>query len=217
MRVLFDNVDGALKIFSALSDRTRFEILALLLQTGNTGMTAADIARKIEKKIPSTIYQLEILRDANLVDEAMFRVSSINREIKHWYIPPEKRRIIMDFSLPSLNEAANKPLSERLDCIRSYQTKYNIKHPLTVNDVQQIMHEYTLTEEGVFDALAIDAFAQIKYATPPAIQAEIFDEFFNFSPAVGQKVREYLFFNERIMEDVHQGVKVYRVITISLP
>ena len=179
-------------------------------------MTAADIARKITKKIPSTIYQLEILRDANLVDEAMFRVSSINREIKHWYIPPEKRRIIIDFSLPSLNEAANKPVSERLDCIRSYRNNHNLKHPLTINDIQQMMIEYSLTEEEIFDALAMEVFTQFKYANPPAIQADIFDEFFNFSPAIGQKVREYLFFNERLLEDIHQGVKVYRIVTISI-
>jgi len=77
-----------INIISILNDSTRLEILALLMKNVE-GLTAADISRQINKKIPSTLYQLEIIQASGLIKSEMKLVHSIGREIKHWILPEE--------------------------------------------------------------------------------------------------------------------------------
>ncbi|MHA2366856.1 MAG: helix-turn-helix domain-containing protein [Candidatus Hodarchaeales archaeon] len=90
--------DQSLKIISALSDKTRLEILALLFNNPE-GLTAADISRLINKKIPSTIYQLEILQNSGLITNEMKVVQSIGRAIKHWILPSGNYQMMMHLDL----------------------------------------------------------------------------------------------------------------------
>lgn len=83
-----DEPQKILSIIATLNDNTRLEILSLLMQN-REGMTAADISRRIDKKIPSTIYQLEIIQASGLIYSDMRRVESIGREIKHWILSEE--------------------------------------------------------------------------------------------------------------------------------
>jgi DNA-binding transcriptional ArsR family regulator len=221
VRIHFNNIDGALKIFIALSDRTRLEILSHLLKAGPQGMTAADISRLTDKKIPSTLHQLEILHDANLIEDAMFHVSSLNREIKHWFVPAERRRILIDFSLPSLIEANMLNFSQRIAIINSYRDANSQGSLLSLTDVVQILKMYfitrkegdpLLTEEGIYDALAVDVFNRFRTADPPLIDVVLFDELNYFSAQVGEKVREVLIKNDRMVQEVYQGRQVYRFI-----
>lgn len=104
--------DKALQIISVLGDKTRLQILASLIRNP-AGMTAADISREIDKKIPSTIYQLEILLSAGIIETEMKLVTSIGREIKHWIFPPGKHSLILRVDVGVLIKATTLPMSFR--------------------------------------------------------------------------------------------------------
>jgi len=61
-------------LIDALSDKTRLEILKLLMNNP-TGMTAAQIARILNKTIPTILSHLEILTEAGIlrIDYTMYR------------------------------------------------------------------------------------------------------------------------------------------------
>ena len=94
----FDEPQKVLSIISTLTDNTRLEILSLLIQN-REGLTAADISRQIDKKIPSTIYQLEIIQASGLIKSEMKRVDSIGREIKHWILSDENFHFLFKVDL----------------------------------------------------------------------------------------------------------------------
>ena len=93
-----DEPQKILNIISSLTDNTRLEILSLLIREPG-GMTAADISRRIDKKIPSTIYQLEIIQASGLIKSEMKFVDSIGREIKHWILPEENFHFLFKVDL----------------------------------------------------------------------------------------------------------------------
>lgn len=93
-----DEPQKILNIISTLTDNTRLEILSLLIQNKD-GLTAADISRQIDKKIPSTIYQLEIIQASGLIESKMKMVKSIGREIKHWILPEENYHFLFKVDL----------------------------------------------------------------------------------------------------------------------
>lgn len=101
-----DEPQKILNIISTLTDNTRLEILSLLIQK-REGMTAADISRHIDKKIPSTIYQLEIIQASGLIKSEMKFVSGIGREIKHWILPEDNFHFLFNVDLNILiNESS---------------------------------------------------------------------------------------------------------------
>ncbi|HKZ39614.1 MAG TPA: hypothetical protein VJ044_01560, partial [Candidatus Hodarchaeales archaeon] len=215
MRVQFSNVDGALRIFIALSDRTRLEILNHILRSGSQGLTAADVSRLIDKKIPSTLHQLEILKAANLLEDTMLFVESIGREIKHWSVPAERRRIVIDFSLFSLSQAAEISVGERLALLYTYRTRTGQSRPLSKQALSEIVREFNagrpadsqerLTENGIIDALAVEIFDRFRTSSPPLVDADLFDEVNNLSAEVGTAVRDVLMINDRVSEEFLQG------------
>lgn len=90
--------NNILQIIFTLSDNTRLEILSLLMKN-KEGLTAAEISRLIDKKIPSTIYQLEKIQTSGLITNKMKRVKSIGREIKHWILHPENYKLSLNLDL----------------------------------------------------------------------------------------------------------------------
>ena len=225
MRVQFSNVDGALRIFIALSDRTRLEILNHILRSGSQGLTAADVSRLIDKKIPSTLHQLEILKAANLLEDTMLFVESIGREIKHWSVPAERRRIVIDFSLFSLSQAAEISVGERLAFLYTYRTRTGQSRPLSKQALSEIVREFNagrpadsqerLTENGIIDALAVEIFDRFRTSNPPLMDADLFDEVNNLSAEVGTAVRDVLMINDRVSEEFLQGrQRVFRFHSI---
>ena len=93
--------DNLYHLISTLSDKTRLEIIALLMKYSE-GLTAADISRFINKKIPSTIYQLDIIQASGLITNEMKLVSSIGREIKHWFLKPDSYQLLLKLDLRTL-------------------------------------------------------------------------------------------------------------------
>lgn len=87
-----------LNIISTLTDNTRLEILSLLMQNPE-GLTASNISSHIDKKIPSTIYQLEIIQASGLIRSEMKKVESIGRDIKHWILPVENYHFMFEVNL----------------------------------------------------------------------------------------------------------------------
>jgi DNA-binding transcriptional ArsR family regulator len=220
MRVFFNNIDGILLIIKALSDPTRLLIIDEILNTGDRGVTAADLSRKINKKIPSTLHQLEILKTANIIEDKMVYVDSIGREIKHWFIPKERYKIIIDLSLSSLSKAQTSTYIDRIDAIQSYQRNYNISSPLKMDDIGLIIKNIKqlskekieiISEEEIFDALALEVYNKFRNAEPPSVVAEIFDEINNFTPEVGFRVKEILFKNQRIEEKIDQVGSIHYI------
>lgn len=61
-----DDPTQARYLIDALSDKTRLEIIKLLI-TSPTGLTAAQIARFLNKTIPTILSHLELLTQANLL------------------------------------------------------------------------------------------------------------------------------------------------------
>jgi len=108
--------DQLLLIIEAINDKTRAEILALLITIpeGN-GLTASDISRQIKKAIPSTLYQLEILYSAGLITKSMILVKSIGREIKHWIFLHENSHLKLNFDLENLLYEHFLPMHLRKD------------------------------------------------------------------------------------------------------
>ena len=96
-----DEPQKILNIISTLTHNTRLEILSLLIQNKDW-LTAADISRQIDKKIPSTIYQLEIIQASGLIESKMKMVRSIGREIKHWILPEENYHFLFKIDLSVL-------------------------------------------------------------------------------------------------------------------
>lgn len=224
MRVFFNNIDGILLIIKALSDPTRLVMIDEILETGDRGITAADLSRKINKKIPSTLHQLEILKSANIIDDRMIHVDTIGREIKHWFIPKERHKIIIDLSLSSLSKAQLTSYVDRMDAIHSYLHNYNPKSPIKMEDIRIIVKNIqplsnnkieTITEIEILDAIAIDIYNKFRNADPPSVLAEIFNEINNLTKEVGQAVLEILIKNQRIEEKVDQmGNRHYYFLTI---
>ncbi|OLS24395.1 MAG: hypothetical protein HeimC3_19920 [Candidatus Heimdallarchaeota archaeon LC_3] len=209
MRVPFSNIDGILLIIKALSDPTRLMIINEILDTGEMGITAADLSRKIDKKIPSTLHQLEILKSANIVDDKMVYVDTIGRDIKHWFIPKERHKIVIDLSLGSLSKAQLSSYVDRIDAIQLYKNQYNQSNPFNLEDIAFIIQNISslsngkiisIREEDIYDALAIEVYNKFRNANPPSVISDIFNEINNFTHEVGFKVKQVLEKNKRIEE-----------------
>jgi hypothetical protein len=150
----------------------------------------------------------------------MVYVDSIGREIKHWFIPKERYKIIIDLSLSSLSKAQTSTYIDRIDAIQSYQRNYNISSPLKMDDIGLIIKNIKqlskekieiISEEEIFDALALEVYNKFRNAEPPSVVAEIFDEINNFTPEVGFRVKEILFKNQRIEEKIDQVGSIHYI------
>ena len=128
-----DEPQKIISIISTLTDNTRLEILSLLIQE-REGMTAADISRRIDKKIPSTIYQLEIIQASGLIKSEMKHVSSIGREIKHWILPEENFHFLFKIDLSSIINESTLSIDVRDAYLTILQKKKSI---LTSADIEK--------------------------------------------------------------------------------
>ncbi len=122
-----------INIISTLTDNTRLEILSLLMQN-REGLTAADISRHIDKKIPSTIYQLEIIQDSGLIRSEMKRVESIGRDIKHWILPVENYHFLFEVNLRLLIYQSTLSIDIRNAYINQLQAH---KSTITSSDIEK--------------------------------------------------------------------------------
>lgn len=120
-----DEPQKILSIISTLTDNTRLEILSLLMQEPQ-GMTAADISRRIDKKIPSTIYQLEIIQASGLIESKMKPVPSIGRDIKHWILPEENFHFLFKIDLSSIINESTLSIDVRDAYLTILQKKKSI-------------------------------------------------------------------------------------------
>ena len=160
----------------------------------------------------------------NIIDDKMIHVDTIGREIKHWFIPKERHKIIIDLSLSSLSKAQLTSYVDRMDAIHSYLQNYNPKSPIKMEDIRIIMKNIqqlsnnkieTITEIEILDAIAIDIYNKFRNADPPSVLAEIFNEINNLTQEVGRNVLEILIKNQRIEEKVDQmGNRHYYFLTI---
>ncbi|MFX0091302.1 MAG: ArsR/SmtB family transcription factor [Candidatus Hodarchaeota archaeon] len=88
-------------IVEALSERTRLFILKHL-QGKSYGLTATEIAKLVNKRVPTILYHLEHLKKAGLVfDELKPRVEGDRRGVKHWLIA--NKRVTLDVDLDTLS------------------------------------------------------------------------------------------------------------------
>lgn len=124
--------DQNLQIISALSDKTRAEILAILFDNSE-GLTAAKISRIVNKKIPSTIHQLEILYTAGLITSQMKLVSSIGRKIKHWILLPDNYRLRLHLDLQYIIQEHFFPMKARLIYLSLLS---EVHYPLQIENIE---------------------------------------------------------------------------------
>lgn len=116
-----DDPEKAAKVIEALSEKTRLAMLGLLVESG-TGLTASDLATRVDKKIPTILYHLDILSQAGLVGiELKRKAPGAGRPVKHWQVA--KKEIQIDIDIQSL-VLFTVPLSS---CIEDLQKAYRTK------------------------------------------------------------------------------------------
>jgi predicted transcriptional regulator len=151
-----------LNIISVLTDNTRLEILSLLIQN-NEGLTAADISRRIDKKIPSTIYQLEIIQASGLITSDMKEVKSIGRSIKHWILPQENYHFLFTVDLNVLINESNLSMEIRESYLTLLQ---NYKKIIGLNELSsfdpEILKNVILSNGSKLDDKEITKIVQLK-------------------------------------------------------
>ena len=205
----------------ALSDPTRLRIINEIILAGR--LTAADLGRKLNKKIPSILHQLEILKKANIVIDEMIFVDTIGREIKHWFVPQERLVTILDISLPALARNSIKPYSQRIAVINAYRMLSKSKSPLSMKDIKTMLKNIEslsngaiklneITELDLFDALAIEVYGRFRYADPPEVEANLFLEINNLTPEVAEAILANLKLNQRIEEINRDGYVYFRFV-----
>jgi len=120
----YNDPEHAAKVLEALSERSRLAVLGILLGHPN-GITASEIAEKVDKKIPTILYHLEILSQAGLViTELKQRIDGVGRPVKHWKV--EKTAIRVEIDIPSLI-LFSEPLSSYIEELREMYKKQNRK------------------------------------------------------------------------------------------
>ncbi len=80
------NVLYTLKVIQALGEKTRLEILRLLLEAEPNGLTAKELAALVNKKIPTILHHLEILAEAGCIYHELKPHREYKREVKHWRV-----------------------------------------------------------------------------------------------------------------------------------
>lgn len=157
-----DEPQKILNIISSLTDNTRLEILSLLIREPG-GMTAADISRRIDKKIPSTIYQLEIIQASGLIKSEMKFVDSIGREIKHWILPEENFHFLFKVDLNILINESSLSIDIR-DAYLSVLQK--LKSVISSSDIEKfdpdILKQIVLPNGAKLDDKEIIKICQLK-------------------------------------------------------
>lgn len=157
-----DEPSKILNIISTLTDNTRLEILSLLIREPG-GMTAADISRRIDKKIPSTIYQLEIIQASGLIKSEMKFVDSIGRDIKHWILPEENFHFLFKVDLNILMNESSLSMDTRDAYLSLLQKQKSI---ITSSDIekfdQDILRLIILPNGAKLDDKEIIKICQLK-------------------------------------------------------
>jgi DNA-binding transcriptional ArsR family regulator len=97
--ISYDEPETAIKIIEALADQTRRRIL-LHIQENPDGVTASNIAKTVNKKIPTVLHHLKMFDELHLIRSEMKPIHGTERErkVKHWFISEERLTIELDFS-----------------------------------------------------------------------------------------------------------------------
>ncbi|MFQ5978140.1 MAG: ArsR/SmtB family transcription factor [Candidatus Heimdallarchaeota archaeon] len=112
-----DDPELAAKVIEALSEKTRLAVLAEII-SAKDGTTASDIAERVNKKIPTILYHLDILSHAGLVTiELKQKVPGVGRPVKHWKVA--KKAVQIEIDIPTLVLFA-EPLSSIIRDLLTY-------------------------------------------------------------------------------------------------
>ncbi|MFW9992128.1 MAG: ArsR/SmtB family transcription factor [Candidatus Odinarchaeota archaeon] len=117
MKIPYDDPETAIKIIEALADQTRRRIL-LYIQENPDGVTASNIAKTVNKKIPTILHHLQIFDELNLIYSEMKSIGSdTGREVRHWFVKEERLTIEIDFSYIAF--IPDRDISEIFDSLKS--------------------------------------------------------------------------------------------------
>ncbi|MFX0094253.1 MAG: helix-turn-helix domain-containing protein [Candidatus Hodarchaeota archaeon] len=130
----------------ALSERTRLFILKCL-QSTRGGLTATELAKLVNKRVPTILYHLEHLKEAGLVyDESRPRIEGDRREVKHWMIV--NKQVVLDISLNTL-PYLHRSLDSYLISFLTYMRKTRVISQDSLAEVttQEIVNNQRVNEE----------------------------------------------------------------------
>ncbi len=133
-------------IVEALSERTRLFILKCL-QAKPSGLTATELGKLVNKRVPTVLYHLERLGEAGLVyDELKPRVESDRREVKHWMIA--NQHLVLDINLDTFS-FLHRTLNSYILSFLSFIKTRNIvgQDSLGAATIQDIISHQRVNEE----------------------------------------------------------------------
>ncbi|MFX1255688.1 MAG: ArsR/SmtB family transcription factor [Promethearchaeota archaeon] len=133
-------------IVEALSERTRLFILKCL-QAKSSGLTATELGKLVNKRVPTVLYHLERLREAGLVyDEPKPREEGDRRGVKHWMIA--NQHLVLDINLDTFS-FLHRTLNSYILSFLSYIKTRNIvgQDSLESTTIQDIISHQRVNQE----------------------------------------------------------------------
>ncbi|MFX0065711.1 MAG: ArsR/SmtB family transcription factor [Candidatus Hermodarchaeota archaeon] len=150
-------------IVEALSERTRLFILKCL-QAKSAGLTATELGKLVNKRVPTVLYHLERLREAGLVyDELKPRMEGDKRGVKHWMIA--NQQLVLDINLDTFS-FLHRTLNSYILSFLSYIKTRNIvgQDSLEAATIQDIISHQRVNEEFasvIKEHLTMDTIAEL--------------------------------------------------------
>ncbi len=135
-------------VIDALAEQSRRHILWILHKYKNKGVTAAELARRMGKSIPTVLHHLEVLETAGLVESRMKEHETLRRNIKHWFVVPENIHVEVPLELFSWLYI---PLKERwlqyvTESMKKYGTGFRYRDLLATTE-EDLMLVLNVSEE----------------------------------------------------------------------